>query len=582
MDKEIINDFLKGFNENYYPEDFLNKYEPVECLAQNQMGETLHVRDSLNTDYIAKCYTDASLLSQVTESVLLKKLHHRGLPELVGEFKNNNMLCVVRQFAQGIPLNQLEEPLSETQIINIGIQLCEILDYLHGQKPPIIHRDIKPQNIVIDESGKVTLIDFGISREYDESARADTVFFGTQEFAPPEQYGFSQTDNRTDIFSLGVVLAWLLTGRTSLKSFRIKNRRLEHIVRKCTAFAPKDRYRNAEQVRKVLQNADGHKEKKALRVLGTVLALFAMLMAGFAVGRFTDIRPPVFYNNAYAYFSEPLVEQAVRLQLGKADGEPIRAEELDNVKELYIYAGHTVKSQAELNELRGKIDRGEIEAGEGTIYDLNELARLKNLQQLSLGYQGFTDMSAIAQFSSLQSLELYFCPITDIESIRQLPMLRHFALTQCDAVTDISPLADCPRISELILVSCLTDDFSPLASLGDIEYLHMINMDTEEYLPYLSGKTISQFKIAASSLASLDELAGIDDLENLELDGVEIKSLSGIENLTNLNNVGVWNMPQIDLTPLTALPKLETVTLTEDMRDAAQMLGGSDIEIIYQ
>lgn len=582
MDKEILNDFLKGFDDNYYPKDFLEKYETMECLAQNQMGETLLVRDSLNTDYIAKCYTDASLLSQTSENELLKKLHHSGLPELVEEFQNKNMLCVVRQFAPGTPLNQLEEPLSETQIINLGIQLCEILNYLHGQNPPVIHRDIKPQNIIIDESGKIMLIDFGISREYDESARTDTVFFGTQEFAPPEQYGFSQTDNRADIFSLGVVLAWLLTGRTSLKGFRIKNRRLEHIVRKCTAFAPKDRYRDAQQIKRALQKADGHKKKKTLQVLCMVLASFAMLIAGFVVGRFTDIRPPVFYNNSYVYFSEPLVEQAVRLQLGKAEGEHIRAEELDKVKELYIYAGHTVKTQEEMNKLRGQVDRGEIESGDGAISDLRDITKLKNIQQLSLGYHDFTDMSAITQLSRLQSLELYNCPISDIGVIRLLPKLKHFVLTQCDSVTDISPLANCPGIKELILVSCLADDFSPLASLGDLDYLHMINIDTEEYLPFLNGKTIHQFKVAASSLASVDELKGIDGLRNLELDNVKIESLSGIEDLTGLINVGVWNMPDTDLTPLTALPNLKAITLTENMRDAAQALKLSRISITFQ
>jgi serine/threonine protein kinase len=250
MDEITLNDFMSSFDGRYYPEAFLAKYEIMECLAQNQMGETLLVKDRFNTDYIAKCYTDTSLLSQAPENELLKKLHHSGLPEFVEEFQTEKMLCVVRKYAKGIPLSQLEKPLAEPELLQIGVQLCDILTYLHGQRPPVIHRDIKPQNIVMDESGKITLIDFGISREYDESARADTVFFGTQEFAPPEQYGFSQTDNRADIFSLGVVLAWLLTGRTSLKAFRIRNRRLEHIIRKCTAFAPQNRYRDAKQVRK--------------------------------------------------------------------------------------------------------------------------------------------------------------------------------------------------------------------------------------------------------------------------------------------------------------------------------------------
>ncbi len=72
--------------------------------------------------------------------------------------------------------------------------MCDILNYLHSQNPPIIHRDIKPQNVIVDERGRVTLIDFGISRMYDAGARADTLCFGTRHYAAPEQYGFAQTD----------------------------------------------------------------------------------------------------------------------------------------------------------------------------------------------------------------------------------------------------------------------------------------------------------------------------------------------------------------------------------------------------
>ncbi len=81
----------------------------------------------------------------------------------------------------------------------------------------MIHRDIKPQNIIMDKTGRIKLIDFGISRVFQESAKNDTVYFGTKEFSPPEQYGFSQTDNRSDIFSFGVVLCWLLTGEANIE-----------------------------------------------------------------------------------------------------------------------------------------------------------------------------------------------------------------------------------------------------------------------------------------------------------------------------------------------------------------------------
>lgn len=404
MDSRVLNDFLSSFDGQCYPEAFLNRYELMECLANSPIGETLLVQDRLGRRYVAKCYTDASLLSKTTESDLLKKMHHSGLPAFVEEFRNETMLCVVREYTPGIPLSHLKKPLSEAQVISVAMQLCDILSYLHGLAPPVIHRDIKPQNIILGEDGKVTLIDFGISRTYDEGARADTVFFGTQEFAPPEQYGFSQTDARADIFSLGVVLVWLLTGRTELKNVRIQNRRLNRILHRCTAFSPQDRYRNAKSVKLALMNADGHIQRRVLKGCIGTLALLAVLTAGFALGRFTDVRPALFYDKSDAYFNEPLVEKAVRLQLGKAEGEPIRIEELEQVTELYLYYGQTVKTQDKYYTIRGQVDRGDMQTGSETISSLDDIVKLKNLRRLSMGFEDIDDISALSALEKLESL----------------------------------------------------------------------------------------------------------------------------------------------------------------------------------
>ncbi len=580
-DKYVLDDFLSGFDENHYPDDFIKKYEILECLANNSMGETLLVKDRFNTFFIAKCYTDPEMLPGTTESALLKKMRHEGLPAFADEFQNGTMLCVVREFVHGIPLSRISQPLGEQQAVFIAMQLCDILRYLHAQIPPVIHRDIKPQNIILSESGKVTLIDFGISRVYDEEAHADTVCFGTQEFSPPEQYGFSQTDSRADIFSLGVVMAWLLTGKTRPDGLHIKNRRLERIIRKCTAFAPKDRYRDAGRVKRALQNADGHRLKRVLIACGAAAALLAALTGGFAMGRFTDFRPALFYDPSYAVFTEPLVEQAVRLQLGKTNGEPVTKEELDSVTELYIYADQTVKTQEEFYAVRSQVDRGEIAVGGETMGSVDDFAKLENLKQLSLGAQSFSDISAFAKLTGIEYLELYACPVKDIGAIRGMPGLKHFVL-QCEYVADLSPLADCPRINELILADCDADDYSALAALGDIEYLHLINMDMEKCLSPLKGKTVKQLKICRAALSSISELDGIEGVRDLILDDVQIQSLSGIDCLDSLQSVSLLNIPGLDLTPLKGLPNLETVTLSEDMRDEQTMIAGERFKIVYQ
>lgn len=279
MNEAILDEFLKEFDESRFPQDFLEKYEPIECMAHNQMGETLLVRERKNGDtFVAKCYTDYTLFSRKTENELLKELNHDGLPAFIEKYQNDGMLCVVREYVEGMTLNQYvsKGAFSESQLISIGVQLCDILTYLHKHIPPIIHRDIKPQNIIIDKSEKIKLIDFGISRLYDKKARADTVFFGTQEFAPPEQYGFSQTDCRSDIFSLGVMLCWMLTGETDIEASvsKIHNRQLASIIRRSTAFAPKDRYPDAETVKKELIKARPEVQKRK-RFFYTAAGLFA-------------------------------------------------------------------------------------------------------------------------------------------------------------------------------------------------------------------------------------------------------------------------------------------------------------------
>ena len=96
--------------------------------------------------------------------------------------------------------------------------------------------------MVLGEDGRVWLIDFDISRRYSRGAPADTVISGTQDFAAPEQYGFSQTDCRSDIFSLGVLLYWLVTGRTKVGEASAGS--LDRCIRRCTAFDPERRYRS--------------------------------------------------------------------------------------------------------------------------------------------------------------------------------------------------------------------------------------------------------------------------------------------------------------------------------------------------
>ncbi|MGE5458897.1 MAG: protein kinase domain-containing protein, partial [Methanobacterium sp.] len=100
----------------------------------------------------------------------------------------------------------------EAEVINWAIQLCDILSFLHKRNPPIIFRDLKPDNIMLTPDGQIKLIDFGIARHFQKGNTADTTAYGSTGFAPPEQYGENQTDPRSDIYALGATLHYLLTG----------------------------------------------------------------------------------------------------------------------------------------------------------------------------------------------------------------------------------------------------------------------------------------------------------------------------------------------------------------------------------
>lgn len=115
----------------------------------------------------------------------------------------DSLLAVARR--EGLPL-----PLP--RVLDWARQICEVLDYLHNRPTPIIFRDLKPANVMLTPEGRVKLVDFGIARVFKPGKERDTQAFGTLGYSAPEQYGQSQTDPRSDIYSLGVLLHQLLTG----------------------------------------------------------------------------------------------------------------------------------------------------------------------------------------------------------------------------------------------------------------------------------------------------------------------------------------------------------------------------------
>ncbi|MDD2294441.1 MAG: serine/threonine-protein kinase [Eubacteriales bacterium] len=277
--KAAVSDIENAFDTSRYPAGFLEQYDQLECLAASHGTETFLVRPKDGEKlFVAKCY-DKSIYSVVHESNILKGLNHNGLPAFSDEFQSDSTICIVREYVEGKPLNQYiaEKHPSNQEIIGIAIALCDILIYLHSQQPPVIHRDIKPQNVIIKDDGQVVLIDFDIARVYNSASEADTQFFGTREYAPPEQYGFSQTDSRTDIYSFGILLRYMLTESEHEESNIHIYKPLARIIKKCTAFAPKERFTSAEAVKKALLAANPKSQRKRKTLIALCAAAVIVL-----------------------------------------------------------------------------------------------------------------------------------------------------------------------------------------------------------------------------------------------------------------------------------------------------------------
>lgn len=181
----------------------------------------------------------------------------KGTPEIEEVIEQDGHLTVIEEYISGQTLRSILENgnlFAETDAVRIIEELCGILKNLHGADPPIIHRDIKPDNIMVTPDGSIRLLDMDAARLVRDKKSADTDLIGTVGYAAPEQYGFGTSDERTDIYSLGVVLCELVTGHFAKE--RMPVGRLGKIIRKCTQIDPANRYKNVQELQIALSVFD--------------------------------------------------------------------------------------------------------------------------------------------------------------------------------------------------------------------------------------------------------------------------------------------------------------------------------------
>lgn len=253
------------------------RYKVVSVLGQGGMGAVYLVEDQrlfdkkLALKELVNTLPDPAARAQALqqfqqEARLLAYLSHPNLPHISDYFAESGRQYLVMEYVDGETLEAILGKTSgflpEAQVVEWAIQVCDALEYLHSQSPPIIFRDLKPANIMLDKDKRIKLIDFGIARLFQPGKAKDTHAMGTPGYAAPEQYGTGQSDARTDIYALGATLHHLLTKRDpAVQPFTFPlckslnpavSGQMDAIIGKAVAADPTKRYQTMSEVRTAL------------------------------------------------------------------------------------------------------------------------------------------------------------------------------------------------------------------------------------------------------------------------------------------------------------------------------------------
>ena len=237
----------------------LSEYQDLGILDEN---EKVHiVRNRLNG---LICVRKILSAEQAEIYEFISKHPTIYVPRIYEIIQNKERLVVIEEYFDGKNLEEIlsERAFSEREAAEIVLKLCDCLKPFHEAKPAIVCRDLKPQNIIMTNAGELKLIDFDIARVYCPGKKRDTVMMGTEGYAAPEQFGFGQTDARTDIYGLGVLMNYLLI-RCLPTEWRATGR-FAGIIDKCTQLNPKERYQSVEELKQAIRDVTGEKKSNVV------------------------------------------------------------------------------------------------------------------------------------------------------------------------------------------------------------------------------------------------------------------------------------------------------------------------------
>lgn len=589
------------------PPELAGRYSVLSCLKDGE--RQVYLLGSRTERAVLKLQPSGLEVSLKQEYDLLLKLCHPQLPRPLAYAEWNGHEYLVREYVEGVSLAELVDargPLPPKAVRAAAMSLCRVLQYLHGQAEPVICRDVKPQNVVMDSAGCCHLIDLGAARLYSSGSREDTVLLGTQATAPPEQYGYQQTDQRSDVYSLGILMRYLLYGSYERPSSENRTA-LERIIRRCTAFDPQNRYPSVSAVYRALK----HPHLRRGLCAAAAAAVFAAVLLALLWPR-EDI--------------SPLLEEALRRELGLDAGAAIPVGRLDEVEQLLI-CGETLPGtlQGHEAEVNYTHDLYVFEMPHGDIGDddIELLAKCSNLRVLVLDYQEITDITPLADLPleylsltgndianidalsgmyGLQVLDLAENPVRSADLLAELPELRELSLEAtgvtsieafrgCDLqyinvrttwVDDYTPLDDCAHLTRLVTGSMPEGAVETLSGLTGLAELRLYSTQNVDLTCLTSMQQLQELDLTGCRLVNPEALAQLPALRNLFLGDTGTSELAFLADIPSLTELDLRDNPLDDLSPLLDCPWLDRLKLSQRHEALADtQLAEADLAVEY-
>lgn len=611
---------------DYLPEDMQEHWTVYECLKESEDSSTFLVKETATGILcVLKWGRNRQAEFLRNEMEIMEKMADRklsGIPKTYRIFEENGEVYLVREYIEGMSLAQMvlqKGGISEAEICRISRKICQTAEQFQNPDEPMIHRDIKPENIVVTPGGEVVFIDFGTMRSYKKDGSRDTFVVGTRGTAAPEQYGYTQTDQRTDVYAIGQTMLYMVSESYEMNQLSecAVSRRMKKIIEKACSFEPDKRYGDVAQLRRAVEKCQANNRKKVYKKAG---AVFGLIAAGYILAIFSPDGTVIENKRietaeqsaaeeqiqAEIIFREELIEEAVRKELGLSKTDKITASMLENVRKLRIVGKEILDDEDTFWGEGRHVDGKDSSFGSvrGNITDLSDLAQMVNLEELALCNQKIEDISGLKELP-LKKLYLSKNMITDFSVLLNLIDLDTLCIMENPA-ENLSVIGECTGILRLNIQGMNLTDIDFLKNLS-LDYLDMSNMEVENNIfepltemkkldtlcmcdvNEAAAETLSQMSTLkalfmwgdSTILENLKPLKGMTQLETLAFT-TQISSLEGIEQFPSLNFLSVSFSLVKDLSPVTGAKNLQVIDISNaDIKNFEPLFGHSGLTEVH-